>query len=112
MNPSAKTAPAEKATSCRARRPILNKDENVLGYELLFGESSEKQRCSSDFGGGTGSIIDTLNIKGRDTVCDGRRAFIDCTHDVLRKEFYLLLPAEKAAVEIQDTVPSMKRTAP
>jgi len=38
-------------------------------------------------------------------MCDGRRAFINCTHDMLLKEFFLLLPAEKAVVEIQETVP-------
>jgi len=30
MNPSAKTAPAEKPASCLTRQPILNKDEKVL----------------------------------------------------------------------------------
>ena len=105
MNPSAKTAPAEKPTSCLARQPILNKDEKVLGYELLFRESAKEERFSSDFDGGTRSIIDTLNIMGLDVVCDGRRAFINCTHDMLLKEFFLLLPAEQAVVEIQETVP-------
>ena len=105
MNPSAKAAPAEKPASCLARQPILNKDERVLGYELLFRESVEEERFSSNFDGGTRSIIDTLNIMGLDVVCDGRRAFINCTHDMLLKEFFLLLPAEQTVVEIQETVP-------
>jgi c-di-GMP-related signal transduction protein len=44
MNTSAKTATAEKPGSCLARQPIPNKDENVLGYELLFRESLEEDR--------------------------------------------------------------------
>jgi EAL and modified HD-GYP domain-containing signal transduction protein len=105
MNPSAKPALAAKPSDCLARQPILNKDEKVLGYELLFRESVEEERFSSDLDGGTRSIIDTLIIMGLDVVCDGHRAFINCTHDMLLKEFFLLLPAEKAVVEIQETVP-------
>ena len=105
MNSSPKPALTPKPSDCLARQPILNKDEKVLGYELLFRENLEEERFSSDFDGGTRSIIDTLNIMGLDVVCDGRRAFINCTHDMLLKEFFLLLPAEKAVVEIQETVP-------
>jgi EAL and modified HD-GYP domain-containing signal transduction protein len=105
MNPSAKLASATQSTDCLARQPILNKDEKVLGYELLFRESAAEERFSSDFDGGTRSIIDTLNIMGLDVVCDSRRAFINCTHDMLLKEYFLLLPAEKVVVEIQETVP-------
>jgi c-di-GMP-related signal transduction protein len=105
MNTSAKTAPAEKPGSCLARQPILNKDEKVLGYELLFRESLEEDRFSSNFEGGTRSIIDTLNVMGLDVVCDGRLAFINCTHEMLLKEFFLLLPAEKTVIEVQGTVP-------
>ena len=105
MQTSAKPVAAGKPTDCLARQPILNQDEKVLGYELLFRESAEEDRFSSNFDCGTRSIIDTLNIMGLDAVCDGRRAFINCTHDMLLKEFFLLLPAEKVVVEIQETVP-------
>ena len=64
MTTAGKTAPAEKPTPCLARQPILNKDEKVLGYELLFRESQEENRFNSDYEGGTRSIIDTLNIMG------------------------------------------------
>jgi len=105
MNMSAKPAPAPKPCDCLARQPILNKDEKVLGYELLFRESINEEHFSSDFEGGTRSIVDTLNIMGLDVICDGHRAFINCTYSMLLKEFFLLLPAEKAVVEIQETVP-------
>ncbi|HWI67271.1 MAG TPA: hypothetical protein VNS88_02630, partial [Nitrospiraceae bacterium] len=105
MNTSAKTAPAEKPGSCLARQPILNKDEKVLGYELLFGENLGEDRFNSNPEGGTRSIIDTLNVMGLDVVCDGRLAFIKCTHEMLLKDFFLLLPAEKTVIEIQESVP-------
>lgn len=105
MNTSAKPAPAPQSSDCLARQPILSREEKVLGYELLFRETAEENRFSSDYDGGTRTIIDTLNIMGLDVVCDGREAFINCTHDMLLKEFFLLLPAEKVVVEIQETVP-------
>ena len=106
MNESAKTAPAEKPGSCLARQPILNKDEKVQSYELLFRESAEEDRFNADFEGGRRSIIDTLNVMGLDVVCGGRLAFINCTHDMLLKEFFRLLPPEKTVLEIQDDVPA------
>jgi c-di-GMP phosphodiesterase len=50
-----------------------------------------------------------LNVMGLDAVCDGRRAFINCSHDMLLKGFFQLLPAEKAVVEIQENVPVDER---
>jgi len=104
MNSSVKAAPAEKPTPCLARQPILDKDEKVLGYELLFRENPEDNRFNSGYEVGTRSIIDTLNIMGLDVVCDGRLAFINCTQEMLLKEFFLLLPPEKIVVEIQEGV--------
>src|SRR6266567_8670030 len=98
-------APAEKPNPCLARQPILTQDEKVLGYELLFREGPEERRFQCDLENATSSIIDTLNVIGFDAVCDGRLAFINCTHQMLLKEFYLLLPADKIVLELQGTVP-------
>jgi c-di-GMP-related signal transduction protein len=46
---------------------------------------------------------------GLDAVCDGRRAFINCSRDMLLEGFFLLLPADKAVVEIQEKVPVDRR---
>jgi c-di-GMP-related signal transduction protein len=109
MNTAVKIASPEKPSSCLARQPILSKDEKVLGYELLFRESPQEDRFNADLEGGTRSIIDTLNVMGLDAVCDGRRAFINCSHDMLLEGFFLLLPAEKAVAEIQEKVPVDER---
>ena len=78
----------------------------MLGYELLFRESSEDSHFSSDLESATTGTIDTLNVMGLDVVCDGRLAFINCTHQMLLKEYFLLLPSDKVVVEIQETVPA------
>ena len=105
MNTTAQ-APAEKPSPWLARQPILTHDEKVVGYELLFRESAEDTRFNSDFEAATSSLIDTLNVLGLDAVCDGRLAFINCTRQMLLKDYFLLLPPDKIVIEIQETVPA------
>jgi len=88
-------ASARKPSPCLARQPILTKDEKVLGYELLFRENPDDSHFTADGESATSSVIDTLNVVGLDAVCDGRLAFINCTHQMLLKEFFLLLPPDK-----------------
>ena len=99
-------AAATKPSPWLARQPILTRDEKVMGYELLYREDREDSRGSSDPDSAICSTIDTLNVIGLDAVCDGRLAFIDCTHQMLLKELFLLLPPDKVVVEIQETVPA------
>ena len=103
MNTSGQ-APASTPSPCLARQPILTKDERVVGYELLFRENPEDNRFEADFDNGTSSIIDTLNVMGLDAICDGRLGFINCTHQMLLKELFLLLPPDKIVIEIQQNV--------
>ena len=106
MNPPGHAAPATKPSPCLARQPILTGGEKVVGYELLFRESSDDNRCSSDFESATSSTLDMLNVMGLDMVCDGRLAFINFTRQMLLKEYFRLLPPDKVVVEIQEKVPA------
>ena len=45
-------------------------------------------------------------LLGLDVLCDGRRAFINCTRDILLKDYVTLLASEQAVVEILETVPA------
>jgi len=106
MSTPARAIPAQKPGACLARQPILNNDERVLGYELLFRESPDENRFTADSESATSITIDTLNVMGLDVVCDGRLAFINCTHQMLLNEFFLLLPADKTVIELQENVPA------
>jgi EAL and modified HD-GYP domain-containing signal transduction protein len=101
---TASTATSAKPTSCLARQPILTKDEKVLGYELFFRESYDDVHFSSDFETATSNTIDSLNVMGLDVVCDGRLGFINCTREMLLKEYFLLLPPDKVVIEVQENV--------
>jgi c-di-GMP-related signal transduction protein len=43
---------------------------------------------------------------GLDVLCDGRRAFVNCTRDTLLKGLVTLLPATSTVVEVLETVPA------
>ena len=45
-------------------------------------------------------------LLGLDVLCDGRRAFVNCTRDILLKDYVTLLPAGQTVVEILETVPA------
>ncbi len=107
MGTQAQPAPAEKPGSCIARQPILAADESVIGYELLFRDSPEERRFTAhaDADHATRAAIDTLNLIGLGVLCDGRAAFINCTHPMLLMGYFSLLPPQEVVIELQEKVP-------
>ncbi len=106
MANEAPAARVEKCCACIARQPILSADEAMLGYELLFRAGPNDDHFSADAENATGTAIDTLSVIGLDVLCNGYLAFINCTLQMLLKEYFLLLPASEVVVEIQETVPA------
>ncbi len=106
MSSSPKAVSAARSSPCLARQPILDREEKVLGYELLFRENQEDTQFASDCENATCSTIDTVNVMGLDVVCDGRPGFINCTRKMLLREFFLLLPPDRVVVEVQEDVPT------
>jgi c-di-GMP-related signal transduction protein len=88
-----------------ARQPILTGDEKVFGYELLFRGSLDNHLGIANPTAATRSILDSSTLIGFDILCDGRRAFINCTRDILLKEYVTLLPPAQTVVEVLETVP-------
>ncbi|HWF92120.1 MAG TPA: HDOD domain-containing protein [Terriglobales bacterium] len=89
-----------------ARQPILTPDEKVFGYELLFRDGIEDYFRNPDAEAASRSTLDTSMLMGLDVLCDGRRAFINCTREMLLKEYITLLPSEKAVIEVLESVPA------
>jgi EAL and modified HD-GYP domain-containing signal transduction protein len=87
-----------------ARQPILTKEEQVFGYELLFRDGVENYFYSSDPDAASRSTLDSSLLMGLDVLCAGRRAFVNCTRDVLLKDYATLLPPQQTVVEILETV--------
>ncbi len=75
-----------------SRQPILTGDERVFGYELLFRGGVESYFATTNSTTAARSILDSSLLIGFDILCDGRRAFINCTRDILVKDYVTLLP--------------------
>lgn len=88
-----------------ARQPILTGDEKTFGYELLFRDGVEDYFRNPDSEAASRSTLDTSLLMGLDVLSDGRRAFINCTRDVLLKDYITLLPPAQTGVEVLETVP-------
>lgn len=86
-----------------ARQPIFDRMQNVFGYELLFRNGLEN-RFHADPEAASRSTLDSSLLFGLNTLCDGRRAFVNCTRDVLLKDLVTLLPSDQTVVEILETV--------
>ena len=87
-----------------ARQPIFDRGENVYGYELLFRDGLENA-FSGDSNEASRATLDRSLLMGLDVLCDGRRAFVNCTKDTLVKGLVTLLPPASTVVEVLEDVP-------
>ena len=106
MSTEAQLAPSEKPGPCIARQPILTGDESVIGYELLLRDNPDERRVSADADTGTRAAINALNLIGLGVLCDGRSAFLKCTHQMLLMDYFTLLPPHEVVLELQNRVPA------
>jgi c-di-GMP-related signal transduction protein len=88
-----------------ARQPIFDRDENVFGYELLFRDGLENA-FHGDSNEASRATLDRTLLMGLDVLCDGRRAFVNCTRDTLIKGLVTLLPSTSTVVEVLESVPA------
>jgi len=88
-----------------ARQPIFDRDEKVFGYELLFREGLENA-FHGDTDEASRATLDRTLLMGLDVLCDGRRAFVNCTRDTLIKGLVTLLPSTTTVVEVLESVPA------
>jgi len=103
LNPRANE---DKALRFVARQPIFDREEKVFGYELLFRDGVQNAFTGGDSDAASRSTVDSSLLMGLDVLCDGKRAFVNCTKDTLIKGLITLLPSTKTVVEILESVPA------
>jgi EAL and modified HD-GYP domain-containing signal transduction protein len=96
----------QPGTQFVARQPILTADEKVFGYELLFRDGIEDFFQSSDLDAASRSAVSTSMLLGFDVLCEGHLAFVNCTRNILLKDYITLLPSSQTVVEVLETVPA------
>jgi EAL and modified HD-GYP domain-containing signal transduction protein len=86
-----------------ARQPILDRGRKVYGYEILFRNGVEDY-FNADPDMAARSTLDSSLLFGINTICDNKRAFVNCTRAVLFKDLITLLPPSQTVAEILETV--------
>ena len=86
-----------------ARQPIFDRAQNGFGYEILFRNGVE-DFFNADPELAARSTLDSSLLYGINKRCDNRRAFVNCTREVLFKDLITLLPPSQTVAEILETV--------
>jgi EAL and modified HD-GYP domain-containing signal transduction protein len=89
-----------------ARQPIFDAEEKVFAYELLFRDGTENYFRGSDTDAASRRTLDSSFQIGLESLCEGHRAFLNCTREVLLKDYITLLPAARTVVEVLESVPA------
>ncbi len=87
-----------------ARQPILNREQELIGYELLFRSAVVCQANVSDDVSATASVIAHASELGLNNVIGSLHGFINVDATVLMSDFINFLPADKVVLEILETV--------
>ncbi len=88
-----------------ARQPILNKFNELFGYELLFRNSGENRYQSDEGDNATIEVIKNsfINI-GIEKVTDNKKAFINFTENILKSDIFTVLSPKTVIIEILEDV--------
>lgn len=88
-----------------ARQPILNRDKELFGYELLFRDGVENSFPNIDGDEATSRMIEGSQFSfGLDDFIGGKLGFINFTLDTLLKKYPSMLPKEQVVIEILETI--------
>jgi EAL and modified HD-GYP domain-containing signal transduction protein len=85
------------------RQPILDAEQRLFGYELLFRAGAENA-FSGDSCSATRQMLDNVLVLGLDTVSPGGKAFLNCTREALVDRLVTILPASSTVLEVLETV--------
>jgi EAL and modified HD-GYP domain-containing signal transduction protein len=84
-----------------ARQPLLNRDQHLVAYELLFRSGHHDEARFSDGHAATATVIShTFSHLGISSALGPYRAFINVDKDFLHDDAILLMPPEKVVIEV------------
>jgi EAL and modified HD-GYP domain-containing signal transduction protein len=86
-----------------ARQPIFDRNRHVFGYELLFRSSKDALSCNIDCNEASLSTLDTSLFIGHGSLSEGRRAFLNCTRELLVNDLITAIPRDLTVIEILET---------
>lgn len=87
-----------------ARQPILNREQDLVAYELLFRSAASGPANVTDDLAATASVIAHASELGMENVIGASLGYINVDASVLMSDFVQFLPREKVILEILETV--------
>jgi len=87
-----------------ARQPILDRNENLVAYELLFRRPEAGPANTADDWRGAASIIGHASELGIENVIGAVRGFFNVDYQMLMRDLVDFLPSQKVVFEIPQTV--------
>ncbi|MDC8758455.1 EAL and HDOD domain-containing protein [Janthinobacterium fluminis] len=87
-----------------ARQPILNRDQRLVAYELLFRDAHSTVADIVDDAAATASVIAHASELGMEHVVGQQLAYINVDTVALMSDFIRFLPNSKVILEILETV--------
>jgi EAL and modified HD-GYP domain-containing signal transduction protein len=88
-----------------ARQPILDRDQNLVAYELLFRSGGGPTAdVSDDLQASASVIIHAFGEMGVREVLGDRRGFVNISADLLLSDMVELLPKEQVVLELLETI--------
>ncbi|SNS27900.1 EAL and modified HD-GYP domain-containing signal transduction protein [Noviherbaspirillum humi] len=87
-----------------ARQPILNRDQTLAAYELLFRAAAEGPANVVDHLSATAAVITHAAELGIENVLGGSVAFLNVDAAMLMSDAIRLLPRQRVVLEILETV--------
>ena len=84
------------------RQPVLNRNQQLIGYELLFRASEEANSAGphSELQADTQVLVNTLNNMGTSWLIGNKLAFINVGEAMLTSDFLELLPPRRVILDI------------
>lgn len=88
-----------------ARQPILDREQNLIAYELLFRRSdSGGAQVDNDLAATAHVIVSLFSEMGVQAVLGTARGFVNVSREMLLSDMIELLPAQQVVLEILETV--------
>jgi len=90
------------ASAFIGRQPVLNRNQQLIGYELLFRPSDKASSAGthSELHADTQVLVNTLNNMGTNWLIGNKLAFINVGEAMLTSDFLELLPPRRVILDI------------
>ncbi|VAW91505.1 Predicted signal transduction protein [hydrothermal vent metagenome] len=90
---------------CLARQPILNLNESIIAYEMLFRQINATDANVIDGTAATADVIMNLfNNMGLSSVIGNKKAFINFNEYFIQNDIINILPKDRVVLEILENV--------